>query len=77
MEQNNEGKSTRVAATPIQAEEARDQWWWVERCVWTERMLTRLTSGEPANRKWFAQRGLLCLEAEHEWTRTTVALRTH
>ena len=54
MEQNSEEKSTRVAATPIQAEEARDQWWWVERCVWTERMLTRLTSGETANRVWFS-----------------------
>ena len=54
MEQNSEGKSTTVAATPTQAEEARDRWWWVERCVWTERMLTRLTTGEPANRVWFS-----------------------
>ena len=28
-------------------------WGWVERGVWTERMLTRLTSGEPADRVWF------------------------
>ena len=27
--------------------------------------------------KWFAQRGLLSLAAEHEWTRTIVQLRTH
>jgi len=27
--------------------------------------------------EWFAQRGLLCLAAEHAWTRTIVALRTH
>jgi RNA-directed DNA polymerase len=27
--------------------------------------------------KWFAQRGLLCLAAEHAWTRTIVGLRTH
>jgi RNA-directed DNA polymerase len=26
---------------------------------------------------WFARRGLLSLKAEHEWTRTIVALRTH
>ena len=45
-----------VATAPKQAGEAtptRDPWWWVERSVWTERMLTRLTSGEPANRVWF------------------------
>jgi RNA-directed DNA polymerase len=27
--------------------------------------------------EWFARRGLLSLAAEHEWTRTIVALRTH
>jgi RNA-directed DNA polymerase len=27
--------------------------------------------------EWFAQRGLLCLAAEHVWTRTIVRLRTH
>lgn len=46
-----------VAATPTQAGEAparRDPWWWVERCVWTEAMLTRLTAREPANRVWFS-----------------------
>jgi len=42
-----------VATTPKQAGEARDRWWWVERSVWTERMLTRLTSGESADRVWF------------------------
>jgi RNA-directed DNA polymerase len=36
-----------------QAGEARDPWWWVERTVWTERMLTRLRTDEPANRVWF------------------------
>ena len=54
MEQNDEVKSTTVAATPTQAEEAQARWGWVERTVWTERMLTRLTSGEPANRVWFS-----------------------
>ena len=42
-----------VAATPQQAGETREPWWWVERSVWTERMLTRLTSGESADGVWF------------------------
>ena len=55
MNQNDEAKPARVAGTtpPKQAGEATppgEPWWWVERAVWTERMLTRLTSGEPANR---------------------------
>ena len=59
MNQNDESKvkapsqPTPVAATPQQAGEARDPWGWVERTVWTERMLTRLTTSEPANRVWF------------------------
>jgi RNA-directed DNA polymerase len=53
MNRNDENKPTPVAATPQQAGEARDPWWWVERAVWTERMLTRLTTSEPANRVWF------------------------
>ena len=54
MNRNDEQAPAAVAATPKQAGETRDPWWWVERCVWTERMLTRLTSGEPADRVWFA-----------------------
>jgi RNA-directed DNA polymerase len=53
MEQNDEARPTPVAATPQQAGESRDPWWWVERAVWTERMLSRLTTREPANRVWF------------------------
>jgi len=53
MEQNNEPEPARVVATPKQAGETRDRWWWVERSVWTDRMLTRLTTGEPADRVWF------------------------
>lgn len=62
MNQNDESKvktpsrPAPVAAAPQQAGEAtapRDPWWWVERSVWTERMLTRLTSGESADRVWF------------------------
>ncbi len=54
MDRNDEEQPTAVAATPKQAGDTRDRWWWVERCVWTERMLTRLTSGESADRVWFA-----------------------
>ena len=54
MNRNDEQALATVAATPKQAGETHDPWWWVERCVWTERMLTRLTSGEPADRVWFA-----------------------
>jgi RNA-directed DNA polymerase len=59
MNQNDEHKPARVAVVtpPKQAGEAappREPWWWVERCVWTERMLTRLTQREPANRVWFS-----------------------
>ena len=57
MNQTNDSKPARVAATPKQAGEARparEAWWWVERSVWTERMLTRLTASEPANRVWFS-----------------------
>jgi RNA-directed DNA polymerase len=59
MKQNNDSKpaAVAVATPPKQAGEARpprEPWWWVERGVWTERMLTRLTAGEPANRVWFA-----------------------
>jgi RNA-directed DNA polymerase len=60
MNQNDENIKTKpaaVAATPKQAGEAparSEWWWWVERSVWTQAMLTRLTSGEPADRVWFA-----------------------
>ncbi len=60
MNQNNESKVTTtpsqpapVAVTPQQAGETPDPWWWVERSIWTERMLTRLTSSESADRVWF------------------------
>ena len=51
-----ENQPAPVAAMPPQAGEAatpREPWWWVERSVWTERRLTRLTASEPANRVWF------------------------
>jgi hypothetical protein len=59
MNQNDESKvktpsqPAPVARTPQQAGDTPDPWWWVERSVWTERMLTRLTSGESADRVWF------------------------
>ena len=57
MKQNDDSKPAPVAAAPKPAGEAhtsREAWWWVERGVWTERMLTRLTSGESADRVWYA-----------------------
>jgi RNA-directed DNA polymerase len=53
MNQNDETRSAPVAATPKQVEDTRAPWGWVERAVWTESMLTRLTSGESADRVWF------------------------
>jgi RNA-directed DNA polymerase len=53
MDQKDENKPAPVATLPKQVGEARDRWWWVERTVWTERMLTRLTESESANRVWF------------------------
>lgn len=55
-DQNNENKPATVprAIGAKQAGETRDRWWWVERSVWTESMLTRLTSGEPADRVWYS-----------------------
>ena len=58
-EQTNENKPAAVAAaTPSkqtgETNPLRERWGWVERCVWTERMLTRLTSGESADRVWFS-----------------------
>jgi hypothetical protein len=56
MKPNDDSKSASVAATPKQVEDTRAPWGWVERTVWTERMLTRLTSGELADRVWFSLR---------------------
>ena len=53
MNQNNDAKLAIVAATPQQVEDTRTPWSWGERTVWTERMLTRLTSGESADPVWF------------------------
>lgn len=40
------------ATPPPQAADIRERWPWVERTVWTERMLTRLEQSEPTT-KWF------------------------
>ena len=53
MNQNDDAKSATVARAPKQVEDTRAPWGWVERSVWTESMLTRLTTGEPADRVWF------------------------
>jgi len=60
MNRNDERKAkivsqpTTVAATPTQAGETRDPWSWVERSVWTERMLSRLGSTEVQAKVWFS-----------------------
>jgi RNA-directed DNA polymerase len=56
MERNDENQPAPVPR-PVgatQVGEARDPWWWVERTIWTERMLSRLTNGESVNRVWFS-----------------------
>jgi RNA-directed DNA polymerase len=52
MNWNDERQPAIVAATPQQAGKAHDHWWWVERSVWTERMLTRLAQSERTT-VWF------------------------
>jgi RNA-directed DNA polymerase len=54
MNQNDETKPATVATTPTQARETRAPWWWVERSVWTERMLSRLGSTEVQARIWYS-----------------------
>ena len=60
MKQNDESKMETssppavVAATPTQAGETRAPWEWVERTVWTERMLSRLGSTEEQAKIWFS-----------------------
>jgi RNA-directed DNA polymerase len=54
MNQNDDIKSATVAATPKQVEDNQSPWGWVERTVWTEPMLRRLTSGKSADRVWFS-----------------------
>ena len=58
MRQNNEkpeltGTSASAKSAARPAGDIALRWKWVERSVWTERMLMRLTDGEPANRVWF------------------------
>jgi len=42
-----------------QAGEVRDPWWWIERSVWTDRMLTRLAQSEPTT-VWFGLWDKVC-----------------
>lgn len=51
MNEQTESKPAAVSETQ-QAGEAHDRWWWVERSVWTERMLTALEHGVKGS-KWF------------------------
>ena len=70
-----------VVATPQQAGEAparRDPLWWVERCVWSEDMWSRLALSEPVHGVWFrrwdktekmARHGWISLKQLHDWKR--------
>jgi RNA-directed DNA polymerase len=42
-----------------QAGEVRDPWWWIERSVWTDRMLTRLAQSGPTT-VWFGLWDKMC-----------------
>jgi RNA-directed DNA polymerase len=52
-ERNDEHKSAAVPEWVKQAEEIRDRWPWVERSVWSERMLQALENGVKGG-KWFS-----------------------
>ena len=55
-EQNSENKSAAVpeaAGTAKQAEDSQGRWSWVERSVWSERMLQALEAGL-GNGKWYS-----------------------
>jgi len=52
MDERTENQPAAVSETTPQAGEAHDRWWWVERGVWTERMLTALEYGVKGSR-WF------------------------
>ena len=52
-DRNIEPQSAIVPERTKQAGETRDRWSWVERCVWTDRMLTALEKGVKGG-KWFA-----------------------
>lgn len=47
-----EPQSASVQGTAKQADETRDRWSWVERSIWTDRMLTALEQGVKGG-KWF------------------------
>lgn len=53
MNSQNEIRPVLVPETAKQAGEVQDKWFWVERSVWSERMLTALEYGVKGD-KWFA-----------------------
>ena len=59
LNQNDEINPATVAGaapprSPTQAGETRDRWWWVERSVWTARMLSRLGSTGEQAKVWYS-----------------------
>jgi hypothetical protein len=72
-EQTTENKTAAVAGAgtarlfPKQAGETPDRWSWVERSVWTERMLNRLAESQEQT-VWFETQGFYSLEkAQAKW----------
>ena len=55
----------RFVRFPKRAGEAQDRWKWVERTVWTKRMLERLAQSEGQTvwypNRWFTEHGLFSL----------------
>lgn len=79
-EQTTENKPAAVAGAgkarlfPKQAGETPDRWSWVERSVWTERMLNRLVESQEQTvwfeypNRWFEAQGFYSLEkAQAKW----------
>jgi hypothetical protein len=53
---------------PKQAREANDRWSWVERCVWTDSMLTALEEGVKGGKSaYFRGLGLLTMTEVHKF----------
>lgn len=72
-DQMNEAKPATVGNTgasadfPKRAGETQDPMTWVERCIWTERMLERLATSQEQTKwypnAWFEKQGLFSLKA--------------
>ena len=73
-DQMNEAKPATVGSKgaglgfPKRAGEAQDITAWVERSIWTERMLKRLATSQEQTKAWFEKQGLFSLKtAQAQW----------